>query len=103
MGWLIVLLNYLGDFVKELKSSLKDGYEFSFIISPGNLSDEEIVSKLYINCKDALFSVSKGIYEVNFHSVDTSLKSAVGSARCEVERAGIEVKEVKFHPKYLFR
>jgi len=62
-------------------------YNFSFIISEPNI--EEAAELFYkAGCNDALFSVSNGIYEIEFDRDAPSLEEAILSARHDVEMSG---------------
>ena len=69
-----------------------DTYNFSLLISKPVVDDEIAANHLYTSgCDDALFSVSAGIYTIEFDRVAHSFKDAVESAVYDVKNADIGV------------
>ena len=74
-------------------------HNFSLLISPPTVDEETAASRLYGGgCDDALFSVSGGVYEVDFDREARSLKQAVLTAIRDVERSGIGARVVRVVP-----
>ncbi len=66
------------------------GYNFTLIITQPNVDEEVAANKLYAGgCDDALFSVSGGVYEVEFNRESPSFYEAVSTAISDVNKAGI--------------
>lgn len=74
-------------------------YNFSLLISPPDVDEETAADRLYAGgCDDALFSVSGGIYEVEFDREAPSLADAVRTAIRDVRNAGIGARVVRVVP-----
>jgi len=76
-----------------------DTYNFALVISRPSVDEEAAASALYGGrCDDALFSVSGGVYEVEFDREAPSFREAVLSAISDVNRAGIGSRVVRVVP-----
>ncbi|MCK5800028.1 MAG: hypothetical protein KAI47_22715 [Deltaproteobacteria bacterium] len=65
-----------------------DSYNFSLLISHPAVDEETAADMLYrAGCDDALFSVSCGLYEVEFDREAPSFHAAISSAIKDVDRA----------------
>lgn len=65
-------------------------YNFIITITPPNMEEEVAAEALYeTNCSDALFSVSEGIYTVEFDRMTTSFIEAIKSAMYDILTSGI--------------
>ena len=65
-------------------------YNFSLLISRPTVDEDTAADKLYGGgCDDALFTVSGGVYEVEFDREAPSLKEAVQSAIQAIKQSGI--------------
>lgn len=74
----------------ELEETSLRTYEFALIISKPTLREEIAANRLYQNgCGDALFSVSDGVYEVEFDREAYSLEDAINSAICNISESKI--------------
>ena len=74
-------------------------YNFSLLISPPTVDEETAADRLYAGgCDDGLFSVSGGIYEVEFDREASSLVDAVRSAMSDVNEAEIGARVVRVVP-----
>jgi hypothetical protein len=74
-------------------------YNFSLLISPPTVDEETAADRLYAGgCDDALFSVSGGIYEVEFDREASSLVDAVRSAISGVNESEIGARVVRVVP-----
>ena len=74
-------------------------YNFSLIITPPDLDEEAAADRLYGDgCDDAIFSVSGGVYEIEFDRGAASLREAVTSAIHDVNRAAIGSQVVRVVP-----
>ena len=74
-------------------------YNFSLLISQPSVDEEAAADKLYGGgCDDALFSVSGGVYEVEFDREAASLKEAILSAIRDVKQSGIGARVVRVLP-----
>ena len=74
-------------------------YNFSLLISQPTVDEEAAADKLYGGgCDDALFSVSGGVYEVEFDREAASLKDAVLSAIRDVKNAEIGAHVMRVVP-----
>ena len=76
-----------------------DTHNFSLLITAPTVDEETAADRLYENgCDDALFSVSGGVYEVEFDREAPSLRQAVLSAISNVNGAGIGSRVVRVLP-----
>lgn len=76
-----------------------DTYNFSLVIPRPTVDEETAANKLYGGgCDDALFSVSGGVYEVEFDREAPSFREAVISAISDVNKAGIGSHVVRVVP-----
>jgi hypothetical protein len=67
-----------------------DTFNFSLVITPPTVDEETAADRLYGGgCDDALFSVSGGVYEVEFDRESRSFEEAVLTAIKDVNTAGI--------------
>ncbi|RLB58805.1 MAG: hypothetical protein DRI90_16265 [Deltaproteobacteria bacterium] len=74
-------------------------HNFSLLISPPTVDEETAASRLYGGgCDDALFTVSGGVYEVDFDREAASLREAVLTAIRDVERSGVGARVVRVVP-----
>jgi hypothetical protein len=74
-------------------------YNFTLIISPPAVDQEAAADKLYGGgCGDAMFSVSGGVYEVQFDREANSIQEAVLTAISDVNQAGIGSQVVRVVP-----
>lgn len=74
-------------------------YSFSLVITPPNVDEEVVVNKLFEGgCDDGTFSVSGGLYEIEFDREAESLRDAVTSAISDVNKAGIGSRVVRVVP-----
>lgn len=74
-------------------------HTFSLMISPPSVDEETAADRLYgSGCDDALFSVSGGVYEVEFDRDAESLRDAVRSAIRDVNAAGIGARVLRVVP-----
>lgn len=74
-------------------------YNFSLLISPPTVAEEMAADRLYAGgCDDALFSVSGGVYEIEFDREAPSLDKAVRSAIRDVNSAKIGARVVRVVP-----
>ena len=74
-------------------------HTFALLISPPTVDEETAADRLYAGgCDDALFSVSGGIYEVEFDREGSELKEAVLSAIRDVKRSDIGAQVVRVVP-----
>lgn len=84
----------------ELKETDPHTYEFSLIISKPNLRDNIAAYRLYQNgCTDALFSVSNGMYRVDFNRKALSLEDVINSAISNITDSdiGSHIVGIKLH------
>ncbi|MBW2736886.1 MAG: DNA-binding protein [Deltaproteobacteria bacterium] len=76
-----------------------DTYNFSLVITPPIVDEETAADSLYGGgCDDALFSVSGGVYEVEFDREAPSFQEAVLSAINDVNKAGIGARVTRVIP-----
>ena len=74
-------------------------YNFCLLISPPTVDEETAADRLYASgCGDAMFSVSGGIYEVEFDREAATLKDAVTSAMRDVKVANIGARVLRVVP-----
>lgn len=74
-------------------------HSFSLVITPPAVGEETAAEMLYGgDCDDALFSVSGGVYEIEFDREALSLREAVLTAISDVDRAGIEARVLRVIP-----
>jgi hypothetical protein len=74
-------------------------YNFSLLISEPTVDEETAANALYSRgCDDALFSVSGGVYEVEFDREAGSLEDAVATAIRDVRNARIGSRVVRVLP-----
>ncbi len=74
-------------------------YNFSLVITPPTVDEETAADSLYSGgCDDALFSVSGGVYEVEFDRDAPSFQEAVLSAIKNVNKAGIGARVIRVVP-----
>lgn len=65
-------------------------YNFSLVITSPTVDEETAANRLYGGgCDDALFSVSGGVYEVEFDREARGYREAVRSAIRDVNKSGI--------------
>lgn len=57
--------------------------------------ERNLANRLYSNCSDSLFSVSNGVYEIEFDREAGSFQEALSSAIRDVNDAGIKIKSIK--------
>jgi hypothetical protein len=76
-----------------------DTYNFSLVITRPTVDEETTADQLYGGgCDDATFSVSGGVYEVEFDREAPSFQEAVLSAISDVNEAGIGSRVVRVVP-----
>ena len=74
-------------------------YNFSLLIPQPTVDEETAADWLYAGgCDDALFSVSGGVYEVEFDREAASLVEAVRSAISDVNKSAIGARVVRVVP-----
>jgi hypothetical protein len=74
-------------------------YSFSLVITSPAVGEEAAAEMLYSGaCDDALFSVSSGVYEVEFDREAPSLREAVLTAISNVDKAGIKTRVLRVIP-----
>lgn len=81
------------------RSAEMETYNFSLVITRPSVDEETAADRLYGGgCDDALFSVSGGVYEVEFDREARSLRAAVRSAISDVNKAGVGARVVRVLP-----
>jgi len=65
-------------------------YSFTLFISTPNVDEETAANMLYESgCEDALFSVSEGVYSVDFDRESDSFDNAIASAIRDIKKSNI--------------
>ena len=71
-------------------------YEFALILKGQYELTEEIADELFeAGCDDGTPGICNGVFSIDFHREDDSLKAAICSAITDVKSAGYEVERAK--------